>query len=512
MQSKGSRTTRFLEGIGLGYTHQALVMIVGLWLPPFLLSRIGAEHYGMWLVASQWLLYLLLMDMGLYALVPRELAQTRNAGDAQVLMTRMAGLTLLQLPLVACVALAVWLLISLSSWQPVKEPLAVSLLVFVALFPCRMFAAVLEGRQELGFLARVQIFSWALGMATTVSFVFFGRGLMSLAAGWTVQQALQAVAWVWRCRTIHADVLPRWIFPLNWPMMKSDLRKSGWISIAQIATVLLSGLDVVIVGALLGPLQAVVYMSTAKLVTVLSNQPQLLVNAALPGLSELRGTGSQERLLGAASSLGVGLLLASGAVACVVAVVNRSFVTWWMGPEQFGGTLLTSLFIAVMLLRHWNLGLNCTMFCLGMERRLFLTLLTDGLVTGAAAIVGVKLIGPAGAPLGSLLGVCLVSLPANVRAVSGRLDVNVSTYLSDVLPWAWRFLLVCAGAAVLARYAYSPSFAHIAVMALISLSAYLLLMLPAAVRWPVGAYLRFGYNRFVQPILTSTSLVVARSR
>src|SRR2546423_9450555 len=34
-------------------------------------------------------------------------------------------------------------------------------------------------------------------------------------------------------------------------------------------------------------------------------------------------------------------LLLSGAVLCVVLVVNRGFVGWWVGAEQFGGFTLT---------------------------------------------------------------------------------------------------------------------------------------------------------------------------
>ena len=44
-----SRTGRFLHGVWLGYAYQGLIMLVGLWLTPFLLRHIGQHDYGVWL-------------------------------------------------------------------------------------------------------------------------------------------------------------------------------------------------------------------------------------------------------------------------------------------------------------------------------------------------------------------------------------------------------------------------------------------------------------------------------
>ena len=69
-----TRTHRFLGGLGLGYFYLALVTAVGLWLTPFLLTRIGTRDYGLWLITTQILGYLMLLDLGVVALAPRETA------------------------------------------------------------------------------------------------------------------------------------------------------------------------------------------------------------------------------------------------------------------------------------------------------------------------------------------------------------------------------------------------------------------------------------------------------
>src|SRR5690606_40075923 len=69
-----SRTRRFLGGLSIGYFSMVLTLVVGLWLTPFLLGRIGTHEYGLWLITTQILGYLMLLDLGVGSLAPRETA------------------------------------------------------------------------------------------------------------------------------------------------------------------------------------------------------------------------------------------------------------------------------------------------------------------------------------------------------------------------------------------------------------------------------------------------------
>jgi len=69
-----SRTRRFVSSALLGYAYQAAALVTGLWMAPFLLGRLGQHDYGLWLVGLQILTYMALLDFGIVALLPRELA------------------------------------------------------------------------------------------------------------------------------------------------------------------------------------------------------------------------------------------------------------------------------------------------------------------------------------------------------------------------------------------------------------------------------------------------------
>jgi len=490
-----SRTRRFLGGIGFGFANQVLITVGGLWLTPFLLRRIGQDEYGLWLVATQLLGYLMLLDLGVVALLPRETAYATgraggvgSASDLPQLIGETLRVVLWQLPLVAVACLLVWLAMP-ASWAGLRQPLALVLFLFVILFPWRVLQAVLQGLQDLAFLGKLQMLTWFISIAASIGLILAGWGLFSLAIGWGMAQIVSAALWLYRIRTRFRTVLPSRLPEVPWSRIKSQLISGGWLSVGQIAQVLVQGTDILIVGKVFGPAAVVPFACTGKLISVLANQPQMLMQAASPALSELRAEKIRDRLFQVSSALGSTMLLVSGAVFCVVLAVNEGFVKWWVGPSQYGGTLLTVLLLISMILRHWNLTAGYTIFCFGYERHLALTSLVDGIVTVASSLFFASQLGVIGVPIGSIFGVCIVSLRRNLKSWAAELGVTRSTLLRPLRPWLWRFLLV-AGCAYIAALLWTPSgFWQVGAMTSAAAMAYALIVLPILTHQPLRDYL-----------------------
>jgi O-antigen/teichoic acid export membrane protein len=489
-----SRMRRFVGGLSLGYLNTALMIMVGLWLTPFLLHRLGQDQYGLWLLGVQILAYLGLMDLGVVALVPREVAYaTGRAGgyprshDLPNLIGHTARLVLWQTPAVALAALVTWRLVP-SSWGSLQWPLALVVLAFVVLFPFRLFQAVLQGLQDLPFLGAVQLWAWAAGTSVTVMLVFARWGLYALAAGWIVTQGLTVLILQWRLRRRFADVLPAQLPKVSSTRARIQLGKGAWISVSQVAQVLLNGTDILIIGKLLGPSAVVPFACTGKLISLLANQPHLLMQTAGPALSELRARAVRERLFTVSTALSQVMLLGSGAVACVVLVVNHGFVRWWVGGERFGGNVLTALMLLGMLLRHLNLTAVYTLFSFGHERRLAVTGVADGFVTVLASVILVHVFGAPGAVLGSIVGVTLVSLPNNMTALARENGVSLVEVVKVLYPWFWRFCLLASVGAGLSVLWVPTTFWRLALVGVTAASIYAIIMGPLLVRPPLGSY------------------------
>ncbi len=491
-----SRTERFVGGISLAYTNQALTALVGLLLTPFLLFRIGQHDYGLWLVGTQIMFYLGLLDLGVVALLPRETAlatgRAKNIGEASdlpLIIGQTVRMVILQMPLVALAAIVAWLLTPVE-WQGLRNPIGVILLAFVLTFPLRIFGAVLQGLQDFSFLGKTNIVAYLASTGLTVGLVLAGFGLYALAMGWATLQVLTASASWYRLHTHFPGVLPISLPKFRRDMARVRLKQGFWVSANQIAQVLLSGTDILIIGTLFGPAAVVPFVCTGKLITVLSNQPQMLIPLAVPALSQMRTGESRARVSQVCIALAQAMLMLSGAVVCVVLAVNHGFVGRWVGAVQYGGFGLTTLLLLSMLLRHWNQTIGVALFSFGYERRLCVTALIDGSISVGAMVMLVSHYGLIGAPLGIIIGACLISLPANFSALARETEMSVWQMFKPLAPWFMRFVLLalCAGAA---GKIWAPNtLPLLAVTATITALVYAAVMFPLMLRNPLGTYVR----------------------
>ena len=356
------------------------------------------------------------------------------------------------------------------------------------MFPVRALHAVLEGLQDLTFLGRVRLGTWLAGVLVTVAGIVGGLGLLSLALGWVVSQILVGACWAYRLRQRFPGIFPIRLPPFSAAAARRQLGQGFWVLVSQVAHVLLAGTDVLIIGILAGPAAVVPFVCTGKLISVLANQPQLVMQAAAPALSEMRMGEPKTRLFQVSSALTQAMLMASGAVACAVLAVNQGFVTWWVGADQYAGLPLTLLLLLVMLLRHWNTTTVYTLFAFGRERRLALTALLDGLVTVGGSVWLIGPLGLIGAPLASLAGVVLVSLPINLSAISQETGATALAWMKQLWPWFWRFSLLAAGARVVAILVLSDTLLRLTGIVAALLLIYGVIMLRVALRSPMRAY------------------------
>ena len=491
----GSRTARLLGAVRVGYLYQAVVLAAGIWLAPFLIDRLGRVEYGLWLNAAQIIMWLSILDLGIVSIIPRETAyaigaatRENNPADVPRLIGRTGTLLLWQLPFVALATAIAWALLP-SKYDALNGPLLLVFAAFVVGFPFRMLQALLQGFQDLTYVSVHTFVSWALGLVITV-LLAESLQLYALAFSYAAAQLYQYIAYGYRLWTRHRHLLPQRLLPLAWPDARVLLVSGGWISVGQVAQVLLAGTDILIITNVLNAEAAVPYSITAKLVAALANQPAIVMQAAMPGIAEIRGADDMPRLKRAAGALGQMLLILSCVVFCIVLGLNRAFVEWWPGlaDGNYSGDRVTATLLIAMVARHANFAVSYTLFALGGERRISITNLLDGLVTLSSSVLLVRAFGVVGAPVGSLLGVVLVSIPANLRGLAARTGVPVSEWLQPFWGWGWRFAVLAGGAAMIARQGVPPTFAALVVGgAMISLVV-LATMAPVALRPPLGAY------------------------
>ena len=497
MSREMGRSRRFLSGLFYTYGYQAMLVVSGIWLARFYLGHLGQHDYGLWLVGMQLLTYLTLTDFGVVELLPQEIAYSTGrtggipkASELQPVVGQTIRLILLQLPVVFVIVLGMFFSIP-AEWRLLRGPLGLMLAGFVVTFPLRMLPALLQGLQDLGFAGKLQILNWALSTTATVLMVRAGFGLFALALGWLVSQLLLTPVGIYRIWKRFPGVLTTRLPLIDWPKTRNQLGKGMWLFISQIAQLLTTGTDYLFIGKLLGPSAVVPYSFTGKVISVLANQAQILMQTATPGLCEMKTGESRERILQVLVALTHAILTFSGLVFCGVVILNQWFVTWWVGSKQFGGLLLTVIFASAMILRHWTTTTAYSVFCFGYQRRISLTNLSDGVVTAASCFTFLKLFGLPGAALGTIVGACAVSLPFNLRVIARDAGVTVFELIRLMLQgWLWRFGML-GGASVWIALHWAPkSLAEAIATGIAVIVVYSAVMLPNVLKAPLGNYVR----------------------
>jgi O-antigen/teichoic acid export membrane protein len=491
-----SRSRSFFSGAVFAYIYQASLMVMGLWLTPFYLRTLGPKDYGIWLVGLQILNFLLLCDFGIIVVTPRDIAHAsglEHSGAASGEVARVVGQTikvvLAQTLLITLVALGVFL------FRPAQDlalrgPIGLILAVFAISYPLRVFPAVLLGLQDLKFLGQLRLTLWGISTALVIVMLLLGARFYALACGWCLQQMGHDLVAFVRLRRSRPELLTAEMWRRAGPIRWSWFARGFWVNLNQVATALVAGSDLLIVGRSISAATVVVYSSTSKLISVLQNQPQILAGAALPGLSHMRTSESRERVVQATTSLTQAMLLLAGGVFCIILAVNQEFVTLWLGPAFFGGMQLTVILLLTFLLRQTDYTLAITLFAFGHEKTLSIRAFIDGAVSVAIAVLLVGRFGLVGVAFGFLCGAALVSLPADVFLLTRTLQVSARELMAPYLPYLWRFAVVgCAGLAVRAWFG-APNLLHVAVTTSIVGLVYLLLVLPYVWSTPLRGYIQ----------------------
>ncbi len=489
-----SRVRRFLGGLAAGIAGHIVTFVVGFLATPVLLSRLGAQQLGAWYVAGTLLAYLGLLELGVSALVPREVAFAlgRSAGDlAKVRAVTSSALrvAVAQFPVVALGTVICFFLLPFER-ALLFVPLLIAAIVYVVLYPFRLYQGVLTGLQDLGFVGATTTIASVCGTGLGVLLVVGGFGLRSLAIAWGATQLAIAGACIARLRSRFPEAFPDRPSLPTWSEIRHWLGRGLWVNVNQIATLLRSGTDLLIIARLLGPAAAVPYVISSKLIGVLGVFPGMIVASAQPALAELRFAVDRPQLLRTSDALTSATVLVSAGLGCIIGAANRPFVGGWVGSQQFAGHVVTGLLVANMVLRHESLSTTSTLFCLGHERRLAILVVLDGVFTVVVTAFGTFLFGLPGAAAGPLAGTLFVSLPYALWTLARETGVTTRSVVLATVKRNVPALALAAALGTVSALLDLSSLFHAALSAIVSGGVFALLFHRRALRPPIVDYAR----------------------
>jgi O-antigen/teichoic acid export membrane protein len=353
IEGSGARVVRNTVANGAGRLSNAAVAIV---LTPFLLRNLGAEQYGVWLLATALTFssgFLRLADLGIQQATVRLIAEARRRRDFATV--RVVGSTTTALYACLGIVLAIVVVIiagPLVEIFKISEGLAADArVVFVLVgiqvvfdLPAVGLLAVIEGSQRYGALRLIDSGSRLAWAVSTVILVTLGHGVVALAAVSLVFAIVSFVA-AWVVAAWIERSMPVRLRSVSPSSVKHVLFESRSTFALRVIGVLYAQIDRVVIGVALAAAAVASYEVAFKIQATAAITLGIAPSAVLPAAAFL-GAGRDHAKLRELFVRGTKYALALALPICVAGIVYaKAIIVTWVGDEYADMADATRLFL-----------------------------------------------------------------------------------------------------------------------------------------------------------------------
>jgi O-antigen/teichoic acid export membrane protein len=364
-----SRTRNYLYGLSTGYTVTLVTILVGLWLTPFTLRYLDREAYAVFALASDLLMWLGLLDLGISAGLNVQVAKLTGNPD-QAFLNQLASTAMIAQAVVAAGMLIIGFGMAVffpiffnvrADLQQSSTQLMALLVVGAAInVASQTFSSLLVAHQQVYIdnLIRLSL----IGLRTVLTVLLLTAGLGLVALGWANLTAIIVTSTLAVLRVRR--LLPGLQIRLS-NFSKDALRGTGslgiWFSLGGLAGIVIYNLDRVVTGKVVSIQMVTTLVLTSRIYLLSGGLLQQVTNTARPMLGQFFGANQAIK----AQQLYRQLFLVSTGGAVVVAASlwagNEKFVSWWVGLQNYGGMLMDTVLALNLILFCWVLPNRATL-------------------------------------------------------------------------------------------------------------------------------------------------------
>ncbi|MCE9564911.1 MAG: hypothetical protein K8U57_22995 [Planctomycetes bacterium] len=420
-----SRTKNAALTSAFALVQYVLALVSGFVLFPLTIWYLGAYDNGLWLVTGELAGYLLLGDLGVFAVLPWLIATKDGADDRRGVARYLAdslGVGVVVGAGFVAIAGGIWstdsalLGVNPEDWSKVRGPLSFVLVLIGVGFPFRAFTALLGGLQDVAFVGWVNLGQNALAVALTATLVPLGYGLRGLAVAVSVPPLIGGLAAMVRVFTCHRENAVGWFRP-EWVGCRHLVGQGFGAWLGGLGVRLLTSSSGLVFAALGRPDWATVYAATGKAAQVVQPLCLTLPDSGLVGLSQLRGEGNADRTRRVVLCLLLLYLFIPGTAAIGLLTANRWFVNTWLGPGFYAGDTVNNLIAANLIFSVATGGLFKVVGVVGYRVAIGLAAVFAGFVAVSLGYGLGRYYGVAGVAGASLVAYAVVILPFGLYSV-----------------------------------------------------------------------------------------------
>lgn len=423
---------------------RSLNVALAIVLTPFLLQRLGAVDYGIWILATGLTFtagYLSVAELGFMQAIVRRIAQARSVDDfdaaSSTASTSTAAYTGLGLILaLVLVGISIFLVDIFSIPEPTRRT---AMLVFAIVafqiaidLPAASVMSILEGSQRYGAIRAVEATgrcSWFAGTLVTVG---AGYGVVAVAVVSLVTAAITLVISFGTARLLEPAVELRPSFIRRSALRQLQMDAPPLLAL-RVLLVVYSQMDRVVVGVALGAVAVTEYDITFKIHSAASLVLGIAPSAVMPAAAFLgaRSAGPQLRAL---FERGTRYATAAAAVlSTAVFLYADLLIEAWVGNEYAYLAVPTRLFLVYPVVTATIVVGQTILIGLGDMRDILRIQALAVAVNLLVSVVLVQPLGVTGVIVGTLAGAAIAG-PLSTAVFLRRFEMPFPQLARAIVP------------------------------------------------------------------------------
>jgi len=419
------------KNIFSNWVNIVVTAVIGFFMMPFLVHRLGDTLYGIWILIVSLTGYGVLLDFGIRSSIVKYASQYTATNDKtnlnKIFNTSLAiysitGIILMLIAIIFAQFLPYFFNISLEHMGDAKLVFLIVCLNMAFKFPCGVFEGFLCGIQRYDITNGISIFAALLKAIAIFIFLVSGYKLVTLSL---VMLATDMVA---NCLMVvfsfkHLPFLRLDLRSMDGQMLKSIYRFGLYSFIIIIASKLIYESDAIIIGASLSAQTITLFAIANNLTRYLRQISYGFGNVFNPAASEFEAKNEHGKIEGLVINGTKYSLLIILPIAMTLIFLGKEFISLWMGNRyaELTGTVLIILTISqVIAMAQFSSG--SILYGLNKHRYLAYLLILESAVKIALSIALIRKYGIIGLAVATAIPEILVYLivfPRYVCRVTG---------------------------------------------------------------------------------------------
>jgi len=484
-----SKSKAAIFNLAFNYANIGFTIITGLILVPLYLKFFDLNLYGSWLSSGNIVGLLGLLDAGINLVFAQRLALSFGAKDFKLFSQFAGSGLLLSLALsfliaftgiIISVFVPAWVNAELKDYESIKYAFMLASLGAGFSLANFSFASIVQAWLETKYLGIISFISLILGTAATIIGLYLNLGILALPLGILVKSFLSCVMLIIFIRIKWQKFdLPK--MATSRKTIKDLAITTSPVMVARIGGNIMQNSQLIIVANFINPAASALLVITSKVFDVGRLILGPIGSSVFAGLAIIEGGNDMNHKRNIVYRLLIIFTALSVVLFSSAYLFNKPFISIWVGPELFGGNMLSLLLMLVAFLSTRMSFINLMLTSFGIIGKTAWSGQIELAIRLLLIFLLIKHLGIIALPLAELLSILMVS--------AWYLNVLLKNKLELEMPQAVKIIfsgaigaMICIGLSIILQFIFQNPLPLITTI----FSAFLFLMLSSTIVFFTG--------------------------